>query len=73
MQLSTSTAGVSLRALLAEELRGKLETDVRATSCTSNWRQLRQGDVFVAIAEADEDGHDFAAQAAQRGASRLGP
>jgi len=71
MQLSTSNAGVSLRALLAEELRGKLGTDVRATSCTSNWRQLRPGDVFVAVAEADEDGHDFAEQAAQRGAAAL--
>jgi UDP-N-acetylmuramoyl-L-alanyl-D-glutamate--2,6-diaminopimelate ligase len=70
-QLSTSNAGVSLRALLAEEYCDVAATDVRATSCTSDWRHLRPGDVFVAIAEAVEDGHDYAAQAAQRGASAL--
>jgi len=67
-QLSTATAGVSLRALLAEELRGIQAPNVRATSCTSDWRQLRPGDVFVALAEADDDGHDHAAEATQRGA-----
>jgi UDP-N-acetylmuramoyl-L-alanyl-D-glutamate--2,6-diaminopimelate ligase len=70
-QVSTSSAGVSLRALLAEELRGVPATDIRATGCTSDWRQLRPGDVFVAIADADEDGHDFASAATGRGASAL--
>jgi UDP-N-acetylmuramoyl-L-alanyl-D-glutamate--2,6-diaminopimelate ligase len=70
-QLSISAAGVSLQALLAAELRGVSATDVRATSCTSNWRQLRPGDVFVALVEADEDGHDFADEATRRGASAL--
>lgn len=71
MQLSTNAAGVSLRALLAEDLRGASVPNVRATSCTSDWRQLRPGDVFVAIADADDDGHDHATEAAQRGASAL--
>jgi UDP-N-acetylmuramoyl-L-alanyl-D-glutamate--2,6-diaminopimelate ligase len=70
-QLSTSTAGVSLQALLADELRSVPASNVRATSCTSNWRQLRPGDIFVAVAEADNDGHDYAAEAARRGASAL--
>jgi UDP-N-acetylmuramoyl-L-alanyl-D-glutamate--2,6-diaminopimelate ligase len=70
-QWSTATAGVSLRALLAEELRGVSAPNVRATSCTSDWRQLRPGDVFVALAEADDDGHDHAAEATQRGAAAV--
>jgi UDP-N-acetylmuramoyl-L-alanyl-D-glutamate--2,6-diaminopimelate ligase len=32
---------------------------------------LRPGDVFVAVAEADEDGHDHAAEATRRGAGAL--
>lgn len=70
-QLSTTTAGVSLRALLAEELRGVSAPNIRATSCTSDWRQLRPGDVFVALAEADDDGHDHAAEATKRGAAAV--
>jgi len=70
-QLSTATNGVSLRALLAEELRGIETPNVRATSCTSDWRQLRPGDVFVALAEADDDGHDHAVEATQRGAAAV--
>ena len=57
-QPSLHTAGVSLRELLADEVRGTSAADVRATSCTSDWRQVRPGDVFVAITGADDDGHD---------------
>lgn len=70
-QLSTASAGVSLRAVLAEDLRGNRAPNVRATSCTSDWRQLRPGDVYVALADAEDDGHDHAAEATERGASAV--
>jgi len=57
-----------LRAALAEDLRGARVPNIRATSCTSDWRQVCPGDVFVALAEADQDGHDLAARAVERGA-----
>jgi UDP-N-acetylmuramoyl-L-alanyl-D-glutamate--2,6-diaminopimelate ligase len=56
---------------LANELRGASAPNVRATSCTSDWRQLRAGDVYVALSEADEDGHDYATEAASRGAAAV--
>ncbi len=60
-------AGVSLRKVLADELSAR-PRDVRATSCTSEYRQVRRGDVFVALAGAESDGHDFAVEAVRRGA-----
>jgi UDP-N-acetylmuramoyl-L-alanyl-D-glutamate--2,6-diaminopimelate ligase len=45
--------------------------DLRVTSCTSDWRQVRPGDVFVAIVDADDDGHDGAQEAARRGAAAV--
>jgi UDP-N-acetylmuramoyl-L-alanyl-D-glutamate--2,6-diaminopimelate ligase len=69
-ELSTTNAGVSLRALLAGEAGGAAP-NLRATSCTSNWRQLQPGDVFVAISDAEEDGHDHAAEATKRGATAV--
>ncbi len=71
MQLAHASAGISLRALLAKEAHGARVPDIRATSCTSDWRQVRPGDVFVAMAEADEDGHDGAMEAARRGAAAI--
>jgi UDP-N-acetylmuramoyl-L-alanyl-D-glutamate--2,6-diaminopimelate ligase len=70
-ELSNASAGVSLRALLGEEMRGVRAPNLRATSCTSDWRRLRAGDVFVALADADEDGHDHAAEATERGAAAV--
>lgn len=69
--LSSSSGGVSLRAALAEDQCGGGGPNIRATSCTSDWRQVRPGDVFVALAEADHDGHDFATQAVERGAAAV--
>jgi UDP-N-acetylmuramoyl-L-alanyl-D-glutamate--2,6-diaminopimelate ligase len=63
-------AGVSLRKALADELTAR-PRDLRATSCTSDFRQVRQGDVFVALAGAESDGHDFAVEAARRGAAAV--
>jgi UDP-N-acetylmuramoyl-L-alanyl-D-glutamate--2,6-diaminopimelate ligase len=70
-ELSNTSAGVSLRTLLGEEMRGVRAPNLRATSCTSDWRQLRPGDVFVALAGTDEDGHDHAAEATKRGAAAV--
>ena len=63
-------AGVSLRLALADELTAR-PRDVRATSCTSEYRHVRKGDVFVALAGAESDGHDFALEAARRGAAAV--
>jgi UDP-N-acetylmuramoyl-L-alanyl-D-glutamate--2,6-diaminopimelate ligase len=62
--------GVSLRKALAGELTGR-PRDVRATSCTHDFRQLRRDDVFVALSGAESDGHDFAIEAVRRGASAV--
>jgi UDP-N-acetylmuramyl pentapeptide synthase len=43
-------------------------SDVRAESCTSDWRRVRPGDVFVAITDVEDDGHDQAQAAAEGGA-----
>jgi UDP-N-acetylmuramoyl-L-alanyl-D-glutamate--2,6-diaminopimelate ligase len=64
-------AGVSLRELFAEEARAGIPRELRATSCTSDWRFVRPGDVFVAVTEAESDGHDHATQAARRGAAAI--
>src|SRR5260370_28466679 len=67
-QLPSVRHGVSLRQLLASSVRGVRPPDIRATSCTSDWRKVRPGDVYVAITGSDGDGHDFATQRASRGA-----
>lgn len=63
-------AGISLRQALADELTSR-PRDVRATSCTSEHRQVRKGDVYVALTGAESDGHDFAGEAARRGAAAV--
>jgi UDP-N-acetylmuramoyl-L-alanyl-D-glutamate--2,6-diaminopimelate ligase len=68
---NTPTGGVSLSELLAGEKRGVRLPDIRATSCTSEWQQVRRGDVYFAVTEADEDGHDYAHLAAERGAAAV--
>ena len=47
---------------------GVTEHGVRATSVTTDSRQVRPGSVFVAIAGERVDGHDFVAKAATEGA-----
>jgi UDP-N-acetylmuramoyl-L-alanyl-D-glutamate--2,6-diaminopimelate ligase len=39
--------------------------------CTSDWRQVRPGDVFVAVLGDEADGHDHVLQAVKRGAKAL--
>jgi UDP-N-acetylmuramoyl-L-alanyl-D-glutamate--2,6-diaminopimelate ligase len=57
--------------LLANDLRGDCALDLRATSCTSDWRQVQSGDVFLAITSDDEDGHDHATEAVELGAAAV--
>ncbi|MCC7475663.1 MAG: UDP-N-acetylmuramyl-tripeptide synthetase [Pirellulales bacterium] len=66
-----AATGISLRALLAGELGCQCPADLRVTSCTSDWRQVQPGDVFVAIISDDEDGHAYAIEAAERGAMAI--
>jgi UDP-N-acetylmuramoyl-L-alanyl-D-glutamate--2,6-diaminopimelate ligase len=45
--------------------------DICATSCSGDSRCLREGDLFVAIQGTQFDGHEYADEAAARGASAL--
>jgi UDP-N-acetylmuramoyl-L-alanyl-D-glutamate--2,6-diaminopimelate ligase len=68
--LSTQREIVSLRATLpkARFLAGR---DVLATSCSADWRACRTGDVFFALTTANDDGHEHAGAAIERGASAI--
>jgi UDP-N-acetylmuramoyl-L-alanyl-D-glutamate--2,6-diaminopimelate ligase len=71
VETSFHVPGVSLCELLADEIQGDCPANIRAASCTSNCRQVQQGDVFVAIVDADRDGHDDSMEAARRGAAAI--
>ncbi len=45
--------------------------DFVVRSCTADSRTVRPGDLFVALAGVEADGHDFAAAAVSRGASAV--
>ncbi len=64
--------GVALDTLFAGATRTGVGS-VHATSCTTDWRQVEPGDVYVALpdmADSDhsEDGHQHAARAVSHGA-----
>ncbi len=44
---------------------------VRVQQCTSDWRQVKPGDAFVAVLGADSDGHDHVDSAVKRGAAAI--
>jgi UDP-N-acetylmuramoyl-L-alanyl-D-glutamate--2,6-diaminopimelate ligase len=56
---------------LAGDIQGHCPPDLRAASCTNESRQVRRGDVFVAMVEADRDGHEEAVEAVRRGARAI--
>lgn len=60
-------APISLRETL-KKARWLRDGDVRVTSCVSDWRACRPGDLFFALTTADDDGHEHAAAAISRGA-----
>ena len=41
---------------------------VRFSACSSDWAHCQPGDLFVAIVGDEEDGHEFAREAVERGA-----
>jgi UDP-N-acetylmuramoyl-L-alanyl-D-glutamate--2,6-diaminopimelate ligase len=55
-----------LAALTQKDVRGNL--DVEITGLASDSRQVKPGDLFVAIKGLSADGHDFIPQALERGA-----
>jgi UDP-N-acetylmuramoyl-L-alanyl-D-glutamate--2,6-diaminopimelate ligase len=61
------SASVSLREALPKS-RWLREGDLAVSSCTSDWRACRPGDLFFALTTADDDGHEHAAAAIERGA-----
>jgi len=56
---------------LAAASGARLEGDAEASGVAVDSRSVREGDLFVAIRGARVDGHDFAVQAAGRGARAL--
>ena len=67
--------GVSLDRLLADATRTHSQSQptqtILATSCTSDWHQVKPGDVFVALSERldqEDDGHPHVREAVDRGA-----
>ena len=69
-QTTTSPIGISLRQVLPE---GKFlrSEDIRASSCCASARQCRDGDLFVAVTEAEDDGHESVQEAIGRGAAAV--
>ena len=66
MKLANHSA-ISLRELLPNaKFVGK--SDILVSSCSGSWRECQNGDLFVAIVQADDDGHDHARQALDQGA-----
>ncbi|MBS0210016.1 MAG: UDP-N-acetylmuramoyl-L-alanyl-D-glutamate--2,6-diaminopimelate ligase [Planctomycetes bacterium] len=67
---SASNHGIALRQVLPEaELFGADE--IRVSSCCADSRQVRPGDLFVALSGVERDGHDFVADAVARGAAAV--
>jgi UDP-N-acetylmuramoyl-L-alanyl-D-glutamate--2,6-diaminopimelate ligase len=60
-------SAVSLRQTLPKA-RFLASDDIVAGSAASDWRACRAGDVFFALTTADDDGHERAAEAIERGA-----
>lgn len=62
--------GFSLRELVPQcQVFG--DHEVRITSCCSDSRQVKEGDLFVALVGPHCDGHDYVAEAVARGASAV--
>lgn len=70
MRNQNRDVGVSLRRLFPESVM-MYAADARARSCTSEFAQVRPGDVYVALDAADFDGHEFVQQAIDRGAESV--
>jgi len=62
--------GVSLDELFPQATRSGTG-EVRVTSCTSDWRKIEPGDVFVALDDLAGDGHCHARRAVSHGAAAV--
>lgn len=69
-QLLGRADGISLRDVLPHG-RFMGTRDIRVQSCQSDLRHVRPGDLFVALVDADGDGHDVVDQALERGAAAV--
>ena len=69
-QLPTNTLGINLREILPDaQVVG--ERDVVFRSCCGQWDECQPDDLFVAVMGSETDGHDYAAQAIERGATAV--
>jgi UDP-N-acetylmuramoyl-L-alanyl-D-glutamate--2,6-diaminopimelate ligase len=69
-QLVNSNLGIRLRDVLPNaRLIGAGEVYFR--SCCGLWNECQNEDLFVAIVDAEQDGHDFTQEAINRGASAI--
>ena len=62
---------VSLRRLLPEARFVGADDDMAITGCACDSRQVRDGDMFVALVGSQYDGHDFIAEAVERGCAAV--
>jgi len=70
MHGTSDRAGISLRTILpTSRIFGG--PDVRFSACCSEADQCRPGDLFVALVDAEGDGHDMADLAIRRGAAAI--
>jgi len=67
MHPAPAGAEVSLRDILPKA-RFLAHSDVRAASCSADWQACRPGDIYFALTTADDDGHEHAPAAIERGA-----
>lgn len=67
LSLENQTDGVHLRGLLPKA-RFLGARDIHVQSCTTDASRCRPGDLFVAVVDADRDGHEDATEAVGRGA-----
>ncbi len=69
-QLLGRADGVSLRSVLPQ---GKMlgSSDVHIHGCQTDYRQVQPGDAFIAVLDADGDGHDDVDHAVARGAAAV--
>ena len=62
--------GIDLKKILPQSnfIGGK---PFQVQSCCGSWNEVQQNDLYVAIVDAENDGHDFAERAINRGASAV--
>ena len=68
--MQPNPGGISLRNILPQA-RYSRSGDYSFSSCCSDSRNVRAGDLFVALVGSQEDGHTHIAEAVERGASAI--